>query len=308
MSGRFEQDRKREEWIANKLNYTPKIYKRYMTSIKKKTSSTRKAYLGYLIDYNNFVGSEGITLESVKPMHIDSYIDYLTEKGNKEAIINAKLSAVISFYDFLIENEIVVKNPCSAKKKLSIKPKETVVYMTEEEVKEVKDNIISNKIKYCNRDLCIVTLGVSTGLRVSAIVNIDISDIDFENKSIEVIEKGNKARTVFIEKNTINMIQRWMNDREKIASEDEDALFISQKTHHRMSVDAVQDIIRRYTKGLDKHITPHKMRSTCAMKLYNKTGDIYLTAQQLGHANIKNTMIYAKATDEKRRMAAEILD
>ena len=66
--------------------------------------------------------------------------------------------------------------------------------------------------------------------------------------------------------------------------------------------------IKRYTKGINKHITPHKMRSTCAMKLYDKTGDIYLTAQQLGHANIKNTMIYAKATDEKRRMAAEILD
>ena len=65
--------------------------------------------------------------------------------------------------------------------------------------------------------------------------------------------------------------------------------------------------MRRETSEFDKKITPHKMRSTCATKLYNKEGDIYLVAQQLGHKNIKNTMIYAQATEERRK-AANILD
>lgn len=310
MSGRFEQDQKREIWIENKLNTQPPIYRNYMTSIKKKTSSTRKAYLGYLIEFYGFIKSQDIEFEKVKPMHIDGYIDYLTKRGNKEAIINAKLSAIISFYAFLLDNEIVAKNPCSTKKKLTIKEKETVIYMTDDEVEDVKKDIMESTYKFCNRDLCIVKLGCSTGLRVSAIVNIDIEDIDFINKTIKVIEKGDKDCTIDIEDNTIAFIKKWMYDRRLILDDDSDtgALFISQKTHKRMSTDAVQNMIRRHTHEIGKHITPHKMRSTCAMKLYNKTGDIYLTAQQLGHSNIKNTMIYAKATDGKKRMAARLLD
>ena len=310
MSGRFEQDQKREIWIENKLNTQPEIYRNYMTSIKKKTSSTRKAYLGYLMDFYEFIKNQDIKFEDVKPMHIDSYIDYLTKKGNKEAIINAKLSAIISFYTFLLKNDIVDKNPCSSEQKFTIKQKESVVYMTDEEIDNVKKDIMESSYKFCNRNLCIVKLGCSTGLRVSAIVNIDIEDINFINKTIKVIEKGNKERTIEIEDNTIAFIRKWMPDRRVILDDNSDtgALFISQKTHERISTDAVQNMIKRYTKGIDKHITPHKMRSTCAMKLYNKTGDIYLTAQQLGHSNIKNTMIYAKATDDKKRMAAKLLD
>lgn len=308
MSGRYEQDHKKEIWIEKKLSSQPKIYFNYMTSIKKKTSSTRKAYLGYLIDFSNFINDLNIKLENVKPMDIDSYIDYLANKGNKEAIINAKLSAIISFYGFLVENDIISKNPCSAKKKLVIKPNEKVVYMTDDEINNVRNDIIKSSYKYSNRNLCILKLGCSTGLRVSAIVNIDIEDINFIDKTIKVIEKGNKERIVNIGDNTIAIILKWINDRKSILGNETGALFISQKTHERISTDAVENMIKRYTKGINKHITPHKMRSTCAMKLYDKTGDIYLTAQQLGHANIKNTMIYAKATDEKRRMAAEILD
>lgn len=310
MSGRYEQDRKREQWIHEKLTEIPKIYADYMTSIDViKTSSTRKAYLGYLIQFNDFLEVNNIPVFEVKPMHIDAYRSYMLKNGNGASIINAKLSAIISFYDFLIDNKFVDNNPCSAKKKLKVEEKPSVIYMTDKEVKKLKGNAAISKIKYCNRDLCIITLGCATGLRVSAIVNIDLEDIDFENQTITVIEKGNKKRSIYIGENTINSINKWMNDRNKILDgANEKALFISQRTKKRVGARAVERMIKRYSKGIDKHITPHKMRSTCAMKLYDKTGDIYLTAQQLGHANIKNTMIYAKATEDKLRHAAEILD
>lgn len=309
MSGRQEQDNKREFWIANKLVNAPQLYIDYMRSINLKTSSTRKAYLGYLFQFYDFLLQSEIDLLEVKPMHIDAYRDYMLKMNNKASIINAKLSAIISFYDFLKENEFISNNPCSAKKKLKIEEKSTVIYMTDEEVKEVKGNAAISKTKYCNRDLCILNLGCSTGLRVSAIINIDLDDIDFDNKTITVIEKGNKKRVICIGENTLNSISKWMMDRQRILGENqEQALFINQKTRKRMSPEAVQRMIKRYSKTIDKHITPHKMRSTCAMKLYDKTGDIYLTAQQLGHKNIKNTMIYAKATENKLRQAAEILD
>ena len=161
--------------------------------------------------------------------------------------------------------------------------------------------------KYANRDLCIITLGCATGLRVSAIRNIDIEDIDFNSKIIHVIEKGNKKRDICIGDNTIRIIKTWMEDRQRIYGNNSGALFMSQKKN-RMAVRTIEEMIHNAAKGIDKHITPHKMRSTCAMRLYEKTGDIYLTAQQLGHENISNTMKYAKATEERRREAAELLD
>ena len=306
MSGRAEQDLQREEWIKNKLKGQPQILEDYMLSIKRKTSSTRKAYLGYLIQFVEFMEYHNIKLTEVKPMHIDRYVDYISGT-NGNSIINAKLAAIGSFYDFLKKNAFVNSNPYSTDMKLKMEKKDTVIYMEDKEVEQVKNNAISNKYKYANRDLCIITLGCATGLRVSAIRNIDIEDIDFENNTISVIEKGNKSRDVYIGDNTMAQIKSWMNDRYNLYGTNSGPLFVSQK-HNRLSVRAIQTMIKKNSSGLGKHITPHKMRSTCAMKLYELTGDIYLTAQQLGHTNVETTMIYAKATDDKRREAAILLD
>lgn len=306
MSGREEQDIRREKWIEEKLKDDRAYLVDYMRSIKKKTSATRKAYLGYVIQYVNFMDSIGVNITEVKPMHVDRYIEYISN-GNGPAIVNTKLAAIADYNKFLERNELISKNPCSSDMKLKIEEKDSVIYMTETEVDKIKSTTLDRKFKYKNRDLCIITLGCSTGLRVSAIVNIDIEDIDFDENTITVVEKGKKKRTIYIGNNTADMIRSWMDERESIVGNNQGPLFISQKKN-RISVRAVQEMMQKVSKGMGKHITPHKMRSTCAMKLYEKTGDIYLTAQQLGHANIKNTMIYAKATEDRRREAAMILD
>jgi len=315
MSGRMEMDNKREKWIEEKLTSCSQIIRDYMTSICQpiKTSATRKAYLGYLLDYENFVEDLGIDMIDAKPMHIDKYRSNLIKKGNGNSIINTKLSAVDSFYEFLKSNEFITSNPCDKIKKLRINEKSTVVSMTDKEVDLLKSNIKtreSRKVaKWKNRDVCIVQLGCSTGLRVSAIVNIDIKDIDFDKKEVSVIEKGNNPRTILLGDRTINMIRTWMGDREKIMDGEKytDALFISQKKN-RISVRAVEEMIEKNSNNIGKHITPHKMRSTCGMRLYEKKHDIYLVQQQLGHKNIKNTQIYAKASKAMLREAANILD
>lgn len=306
MSGRQEQEQQMERWIKDKLEKQPQIINDYMLSIKRKRSSTRRAYLGYIIQYCGFMEMNGVKLTEVKPMHLDRFIDYISE-GNGTSIINTKLAAVSDFYEFLKKNDFISNNPCNNIEKLKQEKKDYVIYMTDDEVKEMKENAKARKIKYANRDLCIITLGCATGLRVSAIRNIDIEDIDFETNTIHVIEKGDKKREIYFGDNTAKIIKTWMKDRENIFGNNSGALFMSQKGN-RIAVRTIEEMIHNAAKGIDKHITPHKMRSTCAMKLYEKTSDIYLTAQQLGHSNISNTMIYAKATEERRREAALILD
>ena len=317
MSGRIEKDLQLEEKIKKYIVKSDYLIQRYISSIKKKkTASTRYVYATYLVSFEKYLKEHDINLKDVKSMDIDDYINYVSvDKNGKEngnQIINARLSAIISFYDFLIENQIVSINPCSNDKKLKVEKKETVTYLTPKEVKAVKRVIAKGDgryKKYINRDLAIVEIGCSMGLRVSAIVNIDIDDVDLDNNQMLVIEKGNKKRTVFFGDKTKEALMMWMIDRQEIMGNNTGALFIT-KNKTRMTRDAVSDMLKSAVAeaGIDKKITPHKMRSTCGMNLYGKTGDIYLTQSVLGHSNIKNTMIYVKATEEQKKKAANILD
>lgn len=312
MSGRNIQDEKNEKWVTDHLPNVSILIQNYMQSKKGiHTSTTRRSYLGYLIQFEKFMKEKNIELTDVLPMHIDIYRNYIAE-GNGVSIVNAKLCAVLNFYEFLLENDLVTKNPC-LHKKLPVTQERKLVYMNEREEKHLKTGILLNKHRksdrWVHRDYCIVTIGVATGLRISEITNIDVDDIDFENKVIRnVYAKGRKLREIYIGDNTIRAIRNWLDDRETLLkNKSEKALFISQKGN-RIANRTVQDMLQKETENFDKKITPHKMRSTCGMKLYNKTGDIYLTAQQLGHSNLKNTMIYAQATEERKREAAKILD
>ena len=100
----------------------------------------------------------------------------------------------------------------------------------------------------------------------------------------------------------------WIEDRDRYFGDvDTNALFISRKKN-RISVSAVEDMITKYTKNIDKHITPHKLRATCATNLYKKTGDIYIVAEQLGHANIATSKIYTEIDHDAKIKATNILD
>ena len=318
MCVRNDKYKRIEDKIKSQLKECPVLIQKYFNSIWLSTeATTRYVYLTYLMHFNKYLVANNIDITSVKPMDIDSYItEVITRKDGKTngfQIINARLSAIISFYDFLVENQIVITNPCSKKKKLKVEKKDTVVYMTPEEVKKIKEVIykgIGRQKKYIDRDLAILELGCTTGLRVSAIVNIDINDIDFNNNTINVIEKGNKRRLIYFGDNTKKVLMNWIKTRNNIVKDDSvKPLFIS-KLKTRISKEAVNDMLKSATKaaGINKKITPHKMRSTFGMNLYEKTRDIYLTQDMMGHSNIKNTMIYVKATEKQKEDATAILD
>ena len=325
MTGREEIDLKNEQWITNKLQELPEILTDYMYSIKSKTSWSRRNYLGYLIQFFGYLESNGYDINNIdifkeiRPLTINKYLDYISfrvvngvQKENKAGIKAAKLFAVSDFFEFLFDNDFVVSNPC---KRVNV-PKDNeikeVVAMTSEEIKTIENNIMARGRyrgkKYNLRDLCIVMLGVSTGLRVSAIIEINVQDINFESNYISVIEKGNKARRVFIGEKTKDILEKWIVERKQLLGDKEcDALFIS-KNKVRMSTESVRQMLKKETVNIDKHITPHKMRSTCATNLYNATGDIYLVQEQLAHANIANTRRYAKVSKDRMVEASNILN
>lgn len=266
-------------------------------------------------------------LALLRPVDFEEFQEYLkaykTSDGrmetNSRTGIARKMSCLRSFYDYLCKRELLQTNPVRLVDMPKIKEK-AIIQLDTDEVASLLDHIENygnnltgvqlyhyNKQKY--RDIAIVTLLLGTGVRVSELVGLNISDIDFKNNGIRIIRKGGNEMVVYfgteVEKALTDYLELQRNGITPLSG-NEDALFLSGQKK-RISVDAVEKMVKKYCSAVSvKTITPHKLRSTYGTALYRETGDIYLVADVLGHADVNTTKKhYAKLSDERRRMASK---
>ena len=345
MNGRQEHQEFIEMKIRKKLKNKPQYLIDYSRTFGDKTICTKNAYIDYVIDFLNYLNTElGYDIndtdcfKNIKTSTINGYSEHIryriiekkkdgkvieTRKvENGESIRASKLYAIKDFFNFLCIDKYINEDPSLNISIPKAKDETQVIALNEKEVSILKKNIENgvgtSKAKrrqspWKNRDLAIVMIGLVTGLRVESLVEINMSDIDFQTYSINVIEKGNKARTCYIGNNTMDILKNWINDRDKILDGEKcNALFLSSMKkdglHTRITTSGVRKLINKYTSNINKKITPHKLRSTCATMTYQNTGDIYLTASLLGHKNIQNTRRYAMVAESERKTAASKLD
>lgn len=320
-NGRIEKENKAKEKMSQKLESLPDIFTLFYNwmNARDKTYTTMNNYINHIVDFMKFITNGKNEEEFYKHVTDDDIERYMI--SIRRRIINgeeievgddvraARWSSLNTFFKFLNQKKHIVNNPMLQTERPKNKTKHTVTYMTSKEIKSVFDRIETEARSIVkNRDMCIVSVGLSTGLRVSAIVNIDIEDIDFKENTIKVIEKGRKTRFIKFADNLKNMLLIWLKDRELYFNGEENGpLFISQKKN-RMSVDSVQDVVKKYTDHLPKHITPHKLRSSAAMNLYSNGVGILTIASILGHENVATTQRYTSAYDEEQENATNILD
>ena len=266
-------------------------------------------------------------LSSLKPVDFEEFEEFLkayqTADGrletNSRVGIARKMSCLRSFYEYLCKRQLVPYNPVRMVDMPRVKEK-AIIQLDPDEVVTLLDHIENygnqlsgvqlyhyNKQKY--RDLAIVTLLLGTGVRVSECVGLNISDIDFKNNGIRILRKGGNEMVVYfgeeVEKALKDYLDLSRNGITPLAGH-EDALFLSGQ-RKRISVDAVEKMVKKYCSAVSvKTITPHKLRSTYGTALYRETGDIYLVANVLDHANVNTTKKhYARLTDDRRRAAAK---
>ncbi len=327
MCARDDIDKKNIETINRILTNYPKEVSLYISSLSRKTSYTKLVYARYVCKFIDYVQQElkyNIIKQSnyakIKPMHIDAYMENIkySDDGKEKSgtYRNAQLAAINGFFKFLVKNDMIKNNPCIDIENPKDNKEHEIITISDDDLDDIMYNIIngtgsekarSTQEKWVNRDIAIVTLGISTGLRVSAIVGIDIDDVNLEEKYIYVTEKGNIRKKIYIGNKTAYVLNNWINDRKYMVNKNEKALFVCQG-NHRISVRAVENRFKSISKSTGKKLTPHKMRATCATRLYEQTGDIYLVQQQLGHKNIENTRRYAKVSEDRKKEAALILD
>lgn len=314
MSGRIEKEKLAKEKMQKMLIELPEIFTAFYSWLdaRDRSYTTIRNYIRHVNEFMVFYTKGKKNNEFYKKVtdnDIDRYMIAIKSKNVGDDIRAAKWSSLNTFFKFLHQRRYIDNNPMLLTERPKIRTEHTVTYLTPDEIKSIFNRIQEESTKMNkNRDICIIALGITTGLRVSAMVNIDIENIDFATNTIKIIEKGRKSRTISFADNLRNILLIWLKDRELYFSSDNTGpLFLSQQ-RKRLSVDSVALVIEKYTSHLSKHITPHKLRSSAAMNLHGAGTDILTIASLLGHENITTTQRYVQAYEEDKKRATGFLD
>ena len=321
MNGWMEKNEKIKLKIEEDLKDLPPIFTEFYIDMQGdgKSYTTIKNYLSYVEHFMNYVTNGDLKDDwylNIKAPLIKKYIISLsTRKIGDEAVKTSddyqalRWSAINTFFKFLNLNEDMKQNPMLKTKRPKINTEHSVTYLTKKEIAEVMDSISKNYTgKMLTRDKAIIGLSLATGIRVSALVQINIEDIDFDNNQIKVVEKRTKTKTIQFGENTKILLQDWMKTREKYYGDvDTSALFLSQ-WKRRITTNGVRDLVSKYTKNINKHITPHKLRATAATQAAAAGVNVQTIQAMYGHESIETTMRYVKALNKEKKAAVNIMD
>ena len=245
-------------------------------------------------------------IKKITMMDLYAFLAFLeNERSNSSYARARKVASLKSFFRFLhTKAKTIQDNPTADLESPKI-VKRQPVYLTLDESKDLLNSVDSDN-KHQKRDYCILTIFLNCGLRLSELCSINISSI--KGDILTIIGKGNKERTVYLNKACIKAISEYMTERGNInvLPSHRDALFISERKC-RINMRTVEKIVKKYIEdaGLDTDkYSPHKLRHTAATLMY-KYGNVDIRSLQmiLGHENINTTQIYTHVDDEKLRSA-----
>lgn len=284
------------------------------------TESSTYKYIGHIIRFIDNID------KNISDIDIDDYLYYLgkVNKGKSASYQITVYSALKKFSEYLYiskKNSINgmehVKRPKFKESEQTIKKRE-IGYLNQNEIKiyidTIKkgigsDNAKARQKKWKERDLAIVLIFLTTGIRCSALYKLDISNIDFDKHILMVTDKGNKVVEYLLDTEVEKIIKEWLIKRNELKIDKNDqALFVSNMKK-RMSVEAISLIVKKYSVKIEgKHITPHKLRATYGTQLYNETHDIRFVQSCMNHSSPKTTELYIRGNqDMDKKRAAQIV-
>jgi len=254
------------------------------------------------------------TLKKIKPEDILSFLTYLALNKNAKAATRArKISTIRIFFAYLSQKAQILEINPAQNIETPKKEKRMPKYLSLDDSKKLLNVSYDQSDENKERDYAIITIFLNCGLRLSELVGINIKDIDFSESKMNVVGKGNKERTIYLNKACISAIQSYLDVRPKEgvksdSKNSKDALFLS-KRYERISNRMVQYIVEKELKkaGLDtSKYSAHKLRHTAATLMY-QYGNVDIRALQelLGHESISTTEIYTHVNNEQVRNAVE---
>ena len=261
------------------------------------------------VDISNFPID---SLKRITLNDIHAFVSYLAvDLRAKPATRARKISSIRIFFKYLTTKaHILSENPAQDLETPKL-GKRMPKYLSLEESRKMLDTADDEDNRNHERDYAITTLFLNCGLRLSELIGINIPDIDFSECKMTVIGKGNKERTIYLNKACMKAISEYLNNarpKNNIKFDSKNALFLSERKE-RISRRTVQLIIEKVLKnsGLDtKKYSVHKLRHTAATLMYQYGNvDIRALKELLGHESISTTEIYTHVSNDQVRSAIE---
>lgn len=335
MTGRLEHEIKIDQNIQKKLDSAPAYITDWYYNLKASgvTASSCQNYiektLRFLSSLENGTELEKITLEEVQ-----KYFISIQRKETPNGLVYTSDSyrqniwcSLNSFFEYLYNthkiNENYMKCINKPKNRDLARINESRVLLTKDDFKKLIE-VAENGVAYderaifgdytakkfdhvYSRDKAIMLLFLTTGMRKTALSEINIEDLDMRERTIRVIDKGDKLHVYNLSTQTHEALRLWLMDRNEIKPSS-DALFVTEEGN-RLHPNTIVKAIARYSEAaLGYKISPHKLRAGFCSVLYEETKDIEFVRRAVGHSNIATTQRYIVTKGDERKRASKIID
>jgi integrase/recombinase XerC len=277
--------------------------KHYLEAEKGASYYTVRNYRDDLADFFKFLTKKELTLLDEVDRHVlRDYLSELVGRGIAKASIARKLSAIRSFFRYLVREEIIAKNPIEQVSSPKL-DKRLPSFLTQEEMEKLL-NAPDLSTPLGQRDRALLELLYASGLRVSELVGLTLEQIDLESNEIRVWGKGSKERVVLMGQPAAEALKDYIKEgRARLRGEKKSKALFLDRYGQKLTERSVQRLLNQHAKkaGIGKRVHPHLLRHTFATHLLDGGADLRVVQELLGHARLTSTQIYTHVTKGQAR-------
>jgi len=278
--------------MENELTQEINLFLQYLEQEKRLSIHTVTNYRRDLKQLTLFCAQQSLTSWSeIKSKNIRQFISQLHRQGLAGRSIQRALSAVRSFYRFLIREGLTENNPALAVQAPKTE-KRLPSTLDVDQMKSLLEHTNQDTFIAC-RDRAIMELFYSSGLRLAELAALNLRDVDFADSLVYVTGKGNKSRVVPVGNQAVSSLKNWLTKRDELDVIEQAAIFITQQGR-RLGVRSIQKRLSYWGKkqGISDQVHPHRLRHAFASHMLEASGDLRAVQELLGHADISTTQIY----------------
>ena len=271
-----------------------KLFLEFLENDKKASDNTLQSYRRDIEQYQTYVQNNKINYAKISTQELNEYFKHLSEIGKKPSTISRNLASIRAFYQFLVKNKKVKKDPTAGVHSPKIEKKAPSI-LTSKEVELLLEQPSNIDLKGI-RDKAMLEFAYATGMRVTEIISLNISDVNLE-ESYVTCNKENKKRTIPLGTLSLKALADYIKKARPILIKDEntEALFVNVNGR-RLTRQGFWKIVKFYKEqaNISKEITPHVLRHSFASHLIQNGADLKAIQTMLGHSDISSTQVYMK--------------
>ena len=275
-----------------------KLFLEFLENDKKLSSNTLQSYKRDITQYQEYIDKNGLNYLKINHEEIDKYFEGLKEMNKKTSTISRNLATIRSFYQFLLRTKKIKKDPTVGVQSPKVEKKVPSI-LTSKEVELLLDQPKSIDLKGI-RDKAMLEFAYATGMRVTEIISLNLSDVNLE-QSYVVCNTGFKKRNIPLGSISLKALKDYIEKARPILIKDENvtALFVNINGK-RLTRQGFWKIVKYYKEQahITKDITPHVLRHSFATHLLQNGADLKAIQTMLGHSDISSTQVYMQFQNE----------